>query len=413
MQREERISYIFNELFHSNDTVTSSCPGRVNLIGEHIDYSGYSVFPCAIENDIIVKSMIRNNELNSHFEIIIHNTNSIIYSSNNINVLDRLTELNNVQLRNISIQWTDYILCGLIAILNLIKDVNTNDDIYDIIKNNLQSKQLCILVDGNIIESSGLSSSSALVVASALSFSKCLVPYISKLQSTISSEELAASCVDSERMVGTLGGGMDQTVCVHAIKNSALHIFFIPKTSIINVKLPCNLSLVICHCFVSSEKAKGAKLSFNTKFVECRLAALLLTKMVDDNKCNVNNFPLSLGDAECILLGKNNFPVDHIEYIDEAIIRLDKMIKLTEEFLEDENYGISDIYSFLDLTYNVDSIAHIYFKDKGHNAAIEVLNQEPPIFFKLKKCAIHVYSGNKYYLKILCVFIYFIFFKFI
>ncbi|GAA0167999.1 carbohydrate kinase [Lithospermum erythrorhizon] len=44
----------FVELFGQVPDVFARSPGRVNLIGEHIDYEGYSVLPMAIRQDTIV-----------------------------------------------------------------------------------------------------------------------------------------------------------------------------------------------------------------------------------------------------------------------------------------------------------------------------------------------------------------------
>ena len=38
----------FQEIFETNNAKVFFSPGRVNLIGEHIDYNGGLVFPCAI-----------------------------------------------------------------------------------------------------------------------------------------------------------------------------------------------------------------------------------------------------------------------------------------------------------------------------------------------------------------------------
>ncbi|KAF6135697.1 hypothetical protein GIB67_028268 [Kingdonia uniflora] len=50
----DNIKSKFLEVFGHQPELYARLPGRVNLIGEHIDYEGYSVLPMAIRQDTIV-----------------------------------------------------------------------------------------------------------------------------------------------------------------------------------------------------------------------------------------------------------------------------------------------------------------------------------------------------------------------
>lgn len=60
-------------------------PGRVNLIGEHVDYCGYSVFPMAIDQCIVVAAK----RINDRQTVRLTNLSSERYE----NVTKNLSEL--------------------------------------------------------------------------------------------------------------------------------------------------------------------------------------------------------------------------------------------------------------------------------------------------------------------------------
>lgn len=60
----QKLEQHFREKFEScRPEYYVKVPGRVNLIGEHVDYCGYSVFPMAIDQCIVVAAKRTNQRI--------------------------------------------------------------------------------------------------------------------------------------------------------------------------------------------------------------------------------------------------------------------------------------------------------------------------------------------------------------
>ena len=53
-ETEQRAARAYREQFGEEPGLVASAPGRVNLIGEHTDYNGGFVLPCAIDRRVAV-----------------------------------------------------------------------------------------------------------------------------------------------------------------------------------------------------------------------------------------------------------------------------------------------------------------------------------------------------------------------
>ena len=233
----------FQDKYGYRPSHLTRAPGRVNLIGEHVDYSGYGVLPMAIEQDIAIAC--RPNDTR---ELRFSNTNTNQYADHTCSVVDFTIDKE-------TIVWYSYILCGM---KGMMEELGIKDPVG-----------MDMLVDGSIPPASGLSSSSALVCCAALAF-LCVneVDLPSK-------KDLAEMCARSEHHIGTQGGGMDQAISFLGQPGKAFMIEFNPVRPS-EVNLPVGYSFIISNTLVTANKA--AQSYFNTRVAEVHIAARVIAK---------------------------------------------------------------------------------------------------------------------------------------
>lgn len=240
--RITNISGLFEENFGHKPCYIVRVPGRVNIIGEHIDYCGYPVLPMALEQDILM-AVGKINEP----ELKIRNINS--------KYPNYYTKIENIQIiPDIDGRpyWYNYVLCGIKGALEYMNDKF--------------STGLELMVDGNIPPASGLSSSSALVSASCLS-------HLYAHGIVMDKSKIATLCASCERYIGTQGGGMDQAIAFLGDKYCAQYITWNPLKAT-PVNLPEEAAFVVAHSLAEANKA--ATNDFNRRVIECRLSAKII-----------------------------------------------------------------------------------------------------------------------------------------
>jgi N-acetylgalactosamine kinase len=232
--------------------VYAHAPGRVNLIGEHIDYEGYAVLPMAIELDTLVA--IRVNPTRD--AITLRNVDE-----NKFGDLTFPTDPDQeVDLRNHT--WGNYVIAAYKGVFDHLR---AND--YSV----PETRGLDIMVDGRVPTGSGLSSSAALVCSSALAIMAALgVPRLKK-------GEVAEFTAKAEQYVGVMSGGMDQAISVMGAMGEAQLIEFNPVRAS-PVLLPPSCFFIVANSLKVSEKAVAGVAHYNVRVVECRIASALLAK---------------------------------------------------------------------------------------------------------------------------------------
>ncbi len=228
----------FREAFGGPPAVVARAPGRVNLIGEHTDYSLLPVLPMAIARALLVAAAPIDGPAIEARSAAFAGTIA----------LDRQHP------EHVS-GWARYLAGALRELADI-----------------APGKGARIFVSGDLPATGGLSSSSALTVgimaALAQAWGMPLTP-----------DHLVTRAIRAERHVGVESGGMDQAIIVHARAGSALRIDFAPAAQH-SIPIPPGLSFVVASSAEEAPKGGSARDAYNQRVIGARLAAAMLCDQV-------------------------------------------------------------------------------------------------------------------------------------
>ncbi|NLW13800.1 MAG: galactokinase [Trueperella sp.] len=214
-------------------------PGRVNLIGEHTDYSEGFVLPLAIDKGVSIAFRPRADGLVRLY--------SVDYRERSEFVIDSPSRIE----RDSAHPWSDYFR-GVASVLRT--------DEYGLLEDGRSLRGLDAVIMGDVPRGSGLSSSAAFEVASALALLFASGVPCSELgmDATHTRKQIAFACRKAENsFVGVECGIMDQLA---STIGRAAHAVFIDCRTLNHELVPmpleeAGLCLVVCDTGVRRELA--------------------------------------------------------------------------------------------------------------------------------------------------------------
>lgn len=312
--QQKRWTYLssrFSEIYGQSPEFIARSPGRVNIIGEHIDYSLYEVLPMAIAADVIIAVSVSKSSEGA--KVNISNVDPHKFKAAEF----AISTSGEVEIDSSTHEWTNYFKAGLRGAMGLLTEKNPN----------LKACSMKVLIDGTVPSGGGLSSSAAFVCASALAVLRA------NGQKEVLKKELVELAIVSERAVGVNSGGMDQAASVFSIRGDALSVSFSPQLHAQAIAFPKTnpeFTFMVAQSFVAADKHVTAPVCYNLRVVECTLAAeVLASKLKLKLKDDSGPLGRSLRGLQDAYLSGENSPSN--------VEKLQKMKSLVTEYLSEES----------------------------------------------------------------------------
>ena len=233
----------FESVFDQEALETYFCPGRVNLIGEHIDYNGGLVMPCAINFGTWV--LIAPNEDN-------------VFRFRSINFEETYDVGVQTAYEKTGREWYNYPLGVL----------------HHFVAGGKRVQGLDVLYYGNVPIGSGLSSSASIEIATAFAFNQYFKAGYTKLELV-----LMAKSVENN-FIGLSSGIMDQFAVAFGEEHKALKL---NCDTLDYEAVTANLQNNVLAIINTNKPRKLAESKYNERVEECKQA---LTALQQELKIN-------------------------------------------------------------------------------------------------------------------------------
>lgn len=235
-------------------------PGRINLMGRHVDHRGGDINVIAINDECIAVVSPRQDDVvelsNSLPDRFADNSFSIGELVRDLELQDWFTCINSpktIALVNDG-DWENYIKAATLRLQNTFPDQ--------------QLRGMRMTVHSSVPIGSGLSSSSALVVATAKACIK-----VNDLP--VAPQMLVDLCGEAEWFVGTRGGSGDHGAIRFGRRGEVADMSFFPFHIKQFMPFPSDYRILIVNSGIEAKKMQGARAEFNARVLAYNVAQSL------------------------------------------------------------------------------------------------------------------------------------------
>ncbi|MCD4699193.1 MAG: NTP transferase domain-containing protein [Phycisphaerae bacterium] len=243
--------------------ILTRAPGRINLLGRHIDHRGGHVNVMAINREVVLAASPREddtvtlvNQQAREFPRRQFRIGDLLRSANWFDWMDFINSTTVRQVLDASRgDWSNYARAAILRLQHACPD------------HRLRGVDFAIA--GNIPMGAGLSSSSAMVVGVAE-----VAVAMNGLDMT--TQQFVDLCGEGEWFVGSRGGSADHAAIRSGERGRVAKVGFFPFRVEQTISWPGELSLVIANSHIRAAKSAGARDTFNQRVASYNLAELIL-----------------------------------------------------------------------------------------------------------------------------------------